>query len=642
MKKQITAFVCSCAAAALLCGCSGGMKFADSGLYPAGESYPLFSDGENYLYDTVVEQGFSDTETAPSSYFSLDRNTAGYSLVRTQLRQGVKISPESVRLEELVNYFDYDYPAPEAGEAVGVSAYLSDCPWNAEHKLMTVGIKTEETVRTGDANYVLLVDVSGSMGGTVAGTEGQSRLDLVKYGANKLLDTLGAQDRVSIVTYASGVKTVLESTAATEENKPAIRNAINKLSSYGSTNGSDGLQRAYEQAEAHRAENGNNRIIILSDGDFNVGISNQDELKEFIQEKAKSGIALSVVGGAQDRVSIVTYASGVKTVLESTAATEENKPAIRNAINKLSSYGSTNGSDGLQRAYEQAEAHRAENGNNRIIILSDGDFNVGISNQDELKEFIQEKAKSGIALSVVGVGMGNLRDDFMQTLALNGNGNYCYIDTPLEAQKVFVEEVAGTLYTVAKDAKAGVTFNADAVSSYRLLGYDMKTMSEEDFNNTEKDAGEIGSNLCVTAMYEIELSDADTDAALAEAAVRYKNEAGEDCEVTLTVTGQETATQDVQFAACVAEFALVLRASAYRGNASLENVLARLEGMSAYLAEDVYKSEFAELAAVAKASGYYNYGPAELPEEVQEQPSEETPEEPSEVSDGVSEGESAE
>ena len=536
MKKQITAFVCSCAAAALLCGCSGGMKFADSGLYPAGESYPLFSDGENYLYDTVVEQGFSDTETAPSSYFSLDRNTAGYSLVRTQLRQGVKISPESVRLEELVNYFDYDYPAPEAGEAVGVSAYLSDCPWNAEHKLMTVGIKTEEAVRTGDANYVLLVDVSGSMGGTLAGTEGQSRLDLVKYGANKLLDTLGAQDRVSIVTYASGVKTVLESTAATEENKPAIRNAINKLSSYGSTNGSDGLQRAYEQAEAHRAENGNNRIIILSDGDFNVGISNQDELKEFIQEKAKSGIALSVVG----------------------------------------------------------------------------------------------------------VGMGNLRDDFMQTLALNGNGNYCYIDTPLEAQKVFVEEVAGTLYTVAKDAKAGVTFNADAVSSYRLLGYDMKTMSEEDFNNTEKDAGEIGSNLCVTAMYEIELSDADTDAALAEAAVRYKNEAGEDCEVTLTVTGQETATQDVQFAACVAEFALVLRASAYRGNASLENVLVRLEGMSAYLAEDVYKSEFAELAAVGKASGYYNYGPAELPEEVQEQPSEETPKEPSEVSDGVSEGESAE
>ena len=536
MKKQITAFVCSCAAAALLCGCSGGMKFADSGLYPAGESYPLFSDGENYLYDTVVEQGFSDTETAPSSYFSLDRNTAGYSLVRTQLRQGVKISPESVRLEELVNYFDYDYPAPEAGEAVGVSAYLSDCPWNAEHKLMTVGIKTEEAVRTGDANYVLLVDVSGSMGGTVAGTEGQSRLDLVKYGANKLLDTLGAQDRVSIVTYASGVKTVLESTAATEENKPAIRNAINKLSSYGSTNGSDGLQRAYEQAEAHRAENGNNRIIILSDGDFNVGISNQDELKEFIQEKAKSGIALSVVG----------------------------------------------------------------------------------------------------------VGMGNLRDDFMQTLALNGNGNYCYIDTPLEAQKVFVEEVAGTLYTVAKDAKAGVTFNADAVSSYRLLGYDMKTMSEEDFNNMEKDAGEIGSNLCVTAMYEIELSDADTDAALAEAAVRYKNEAGEDCEVTLTVTGQETATQDVQFAACVAEFALVLRASAYRGNASLENVLVRLEGMSAYLAEDVYKSEFAELAAVAKASGYYNYGPAELPEEVQEQPSEETPKEPSKVSDGVSEGESAE
>lgn len=346
----------------------------------SAESLPWVSDGENYRYDEVVEQGFCDVQETPSSYFSLDRNTAGYSFVRTQIRQGYEISPGSVRLEELVNYFDYDYPAPENGGAVRVSAYMSDCPWNEDHKLMTVGIRTEEAVVSGDANYVLLVDVSGSMGGAVYGYEGMSRLDLVRYGANKLVDGLGERDRVSIVTYASGVETVLESTAATQEGKAEIRSALSRLSAYGSTSGSDGLQRAYAEAEAHRAENGNNRVIILTDGDFNVGISDTDELTEFIQDKAASGIALSVVG----------------------------------------------------------------------------------------------------------VGLGNTRDDLMQTLALNGNGNYSYIDTQLEAEKVFTEELSGTLYTVANDAKAGVTFNADTVSSYRLLGYDMKHISEDDFNNPKR------------------------------------------------------------------------------------------------------------------------------------------------------------
>lgn len=506
MKKLIIpVLLCVVTVIAVLCGCGrfNGSTDEGSGGYATA---PWIADGENYAYDSVVEQGFSDVGETPSSYFSLDRNTAGYSLVRTQIKQGLAVSPDSVRLEEMVNYFDYDYPAPADGEAVGVSAYLSDCPWNGEHKLMTVGIRTEEATAAGDANYVLLVDVSGSMGGYVYGYEGMSRLELVKYGANKLVDGLG-------------------------------------------------------------------------DG---------------------------------DRVSVVTYASGVNTVLESTAATESGKTEIRGALSRLTAYGSTSGSDGLQRAYEQAEAHRAEGGNNRVIILTDGDFNVGISDPDQLTEFIQDKAKSGIALSVVGVGLGNTRDDLMQTLALNGNGNYSYIDTQLEAEKVFTEELSGTLYTVANDAKAGVTFNADAVSSYRLLGYDMKHISEDDFNNPEKDAGEIGSNLCVTVMYEIEPNDAAEGGALAEIAVRYRDAEGQDCEAALTVSGEESATDDTRFAACVAEFALVLRQSQYRGTASLGNVLTRLADLNGYLAGDAYKEEFGELVSLAAESGLYE-GEAEDP-----------------------------
>ena len=509
MKKRFGLLIgCVLLTAALLGGC-GAASYDGSASAPgwgSAESLPWVSDGENYRYDEVVEQGFCDVQETPSSYFSLDRNTAGYSFVRTQIRQGYEISPGSVRLEELVNYFDYDYPAPENGGAVRVSAYMSDCPWNEDHKLMTVGIRTEEAVVSGDANYVLLVDVSGSMGGSVYGYEGMSRLDLVRYGANKLVDGLGERDRVSIVTYASGVETVLESTAATQEGKAEIRSALSRLSAYGSTSGSDGLQRAYAEAEAHRAENGNNRVIILTDGDFNVGISDTDELTEFIQDKAASGIALSVVG----------------------------------------------------------------------------------------------------------VGLGNTRDDLMQTLALNGNGNYSYIDTQLEAEKVFTEELSGTLYTVANDAKAGVTFNADAVSSYRLLGYDMKHISEDDFNNPEKDAGEIGSNLCVTVMYEIEPNDAAEGGALAEIAVRYRDAEGQDCEAALTVSGEEPATDDTRFAACVAEFALVLRQSQYRGTASLGNVLTRLADLNGYLAGDAYKEEFGELVSLAAESGLYE-GEAEDP-----------------------------
>lgn len=504
MKRKTRAFVCalSLASAAAFAGCNA----APGGWNPSTDSfdYPFGADGEtgNYQYTSVVEQGYYNTQLHPSSYFSLDRNTAGYSLMRAQINGGAKISPDSVRVEELVNYFSYDYPAPSEGEGLRATAYLSACPWNDGHSLITVGLKSEERVLgAAQNNYVFLVDVSGSMSARVDGLEGQTCLDLVKYGIDKLLDGLGENDAVSVVKYASGEETVLEPTLATEEGKAQIRQAVKGLNAYGSTNGSGGLELAYRNAEKYYSDDGNNRVILMTDGDFNVGISDETELKEFIQEKAKKG----------------TY------------------------------------------------------------------------------------------LSVIGVGMGNMRDDFMQTLALNGNGNYAYIDTPREAQKVLCEELGGLLSVVAKDAKAGVTFSQDTVVKYRLIGYDMKLLSEDDFENPEKDAGEIGSNLCVTALYEAELKEgAGAGAKLADVTVRFKSVSGKDKEITAPVLNEVSKSDERAFVSCVAEFGLVLRNSAYKGTASIASVLGRLNDLAPYLEGDVYKAEFKELVQKAKNSGYYD------------------------------------
>ncbi len=501
-KKFVSVVVCSLA---LLFGAGfAGCDAAQGGWVPApGEGLAFDADGEagNYRYPDVEEQKFYDAEKQPSSYFSLDRNTAGYSLMRAQINAGDRISASSVRIEELVNYFSYEYPAPAEGEGLKATAYLSECPWNEGHNLITVGLKSEERVLAeGKNNYVFLIDVSGSMSARVKGLEGQTCLDLVKYGIGKLTDGLGANDAVSVVKYASGEETVLEPTLATEEGKAQIKRAVNGLTAYGATNGSGGLELAYRNAE-----------------------------KYFSDE-----------------------------------------------------------------------------GNNRVILMTDGDFNVGIRNETELKEFIQEKARKGVYLSVLGVGMGNMRDDFMQTLALNGNGNYAYIDTPREAEKVLCEELGGLLSVVAKDAKAGVTFSGDAVVKYRLIGYDMKMLSEDDFENAEKDAGEIGSNLCVTALYEAELSESvQAGAPLAEVCVRFKSTSGKEKEISVSVEHALTETDDLAFISCVAEFGLILRNSAYKGDADLSSVLSRLNDLTPYLEEDVYKAEFRQLVEKARRSGYY-------------------------------------
>ncbi len=498
MKKRISTITAICLGICLLflCGCdtAGGGSYGSyapmAGPVMAGEASPDGSvSDDNYQYESVIEQGFVNTSVTPSSYFSLDRNTAGYSLMRYELKNYAVISPDSVRLEEYVNYFDYDYPAPEKGDGIGASAYLSPCPWNPEHKLLTVGLKTEESNIDGQGgNYVFLIDVSGSMSGT-------ERLDLVKYSIKELVKNLSQNDTVTIVTYANGVDIKLRSMSASEKNRSTIFEALDSLTASGGTNGEGGLELAYECAEKA----------------FRLG------------------------------------------------------------------------------------------GNNRVVLMSDGDFNIGMSDNTDMKEFIQDKAKSGVYLSVLGFGMGNMRDDMLETLALNGNGNYAYIDTELEAKKVLCEELSGTLYTVAKDAKAGVTFNPETVNSYRLLGYDMKRMSESDFENTEKDAGEIGSNLTVTAIYEIELKeDAQKDSQIAEIHLKWKDTAENNKEKKITVTNTENGTEDTEFAICVAEFALVLRQSRYMGDASLENVLSRLKDLQNYINDDPYKGEFCELVSIAK------------------------------------------
>ncbi|MDE6441441.1 MAG: von Willebrand factor type A domain-containing protein [Clostridia bacterium] len=470
------------------------------GMPGEGDMEDASGAGDNYVYEDILEQGFSNVSENKSSYFSLDRNTATYSLVRGQIENNRRISPTSVRIEELINYFDYNFPAPEEGKSVSVSGYLADCPWNANNKLMLAGVKTTEyDLSEVNGNYVFLIDVSGSM-------SGDNRLGLAKKGVNLLLEQLGENDVVSIVTYASGVKTVLDGGECTPEGKAEIKSKIDGLIARGATNGGDGLERAYKIAQSH----------------FITG------------------------------------------------------------------------------------------GNNRVVIISDGDFNVGISSTDELKEFIQDKAESGVYLSVLGVGMNNMRDDMLETLATCGNGNYAYLDSEAEAEKVFVDEINGTLKTVAKDAKACVTFT-DNVTEYRLIGYDTKLISEDEFENEQTDTGEIGSNLCVSALYEISLADAAVEGTVADIEVRYKDVTGEgevpeSC--VYEVKTDSPSSEDLDFISCVAEFGLVLRNSKYKGTADLKKVLTRLDDLREYTSADKYKTEFVELVKKADQSGYYK--PVEL------------------------------
>ncbi len=477
---------------------------ADTAEAPTDET--ASQDWNTEEYSALEEAGFKAVANSPLSTFSADVDTASYSNVRRMIEQGYsmdEIPAGAVRIEEMLNYFTYDYNLPKKDEPFGVTTMIGDCPWNEDAKLLQIGLKTQEIDfgEAPDSNLVFLLDVSGSM-------RDDDKLPLLQKSFSMLVEELGEKDMVSIVTYA-----------------------------------------------------GSDRVVLA--------------------------------GGSGD-----------------------NQARIIEAINALEAGGSTNGAAGIETAYALAEKYFIEGGNNRVIIATDGDLNVGVSSESDLKELVTEKKESGVYLSVLGFGTGNIKDNKMETLADCGNGNYAYIDSIGEAKKVLVEQMGATLVTVAKDVKLQVEFNPAYVKGYRLLGYENRALATEDFDDDRKDAGEIGAGHMVTALYEIVPVDSGQEIAENELKyqdntsdtgvingewlnlkIRYKEPDADESILKEYPVTQEDYTdkpsEDFYFAAAVAEFGLMLRDSEYKGDASFENVRALLKKVDTD--EDDYKDEFVYL-----------------------------------------------
>ena len=444
-------------------------------------------------YQRISENEFMRAADEPLSTFSVDVDTASYSNVRRFLSGGMLPPPDAVRIEELVNYFTYDYPRPADGRPFSVTTELAPCPWAPGHHLLMIGLQGLE-IRTGElppSNLVFLVDASGSM-------EEQNKLPLLKESLMLLTDRLGSEDRISIVAYAGAAGLVLPPVSASEHE------------------------------------------------------------------------------------------------------------AVAAALDNITAGGSTAGGEGIELAYRVAAENFIEGGNNRVILATDGDFNVGRSSESELVSMIEERRDDGIFLTVLGLGMGNYKDSRMESLSGSGNGNYAYIDTIGEARKVLVNELSSTLFTIAKDVKIQLEFNPSAVDQYRLIGYENRVMAAEDFDDDRKDAGEIGAGHSVTALYEI-IPSIGTDAAaesgeLAHIKLRYKDPEGEQSLLTeLSVPDEVTAEADVsdnlRFAAAVAEWGLVLRGSV---NAEGANIGQAADDARRALGRDEYgyRAEFLELLTI--------------------------------------------
>ena len=478
-----------------------------SGNYGTKNGYTLNTSRETYK--AIDEGGFKKTAKDPVTTFSADVDRASYSNVRRMLNYGQKPHKDAVRIEELINYFDYNYTPPAEGSKTPLNATttLSSCPWNPDNYLLRIGLQAKkiDLTKAPPSNIVFLIDTSGSM-------DEPNKMPLLKASFKLLLDNLRPEDRIAIVVYAS-----------------------------------------------------------------------------------QTGIALP-----------------------STSAKEKEK--ISKVIDDLVASGSTAGGAGLQTAYEVAEKNFLPKGNNRIILATDGDFNVGISSRDELQRLVEEKRNNGIYISVLGYGMGNYRDDMVETIANKGNGNYAYIDNLTEAKKVLVNEFGGTLYTVAKDVKLQLEFNPQYVKEYRLVGYENRTLANEDFEDDKKDAGEIGAGHTVTALYElIPAKGATTDGLryqkqvkegfaneLAFLKIRYKDPVVKDAKsveestpIPFTLTDFTQTDDDYRFAAAVAEWGMLLRNSKYKAKSSYKQVIDLAKNATGK-DEEGYRKEFIRLVELSE------------------------------------------
>jgi Ca-activated chloride channel family protein len=451
--------------AAMACAGCGDDSHTGYGYEHVGPPPSQQGEPSGEKYEEWTENDFVDASTENTSTFSIDVDNASYTLMRRDLESGSRPAPESVRVEEYINFFDYDYPQPTE-HPFSIDLEVAPSRFGADKHLVRVGLQGEEIAIEDmkPTNLVFLVDVSGSM-------KSQEKLPMVKRSLYTLLDHLRPSDRVGIVVYA----------------------------------GSDGV------------------------------------------------------------------------VLDSTEVRD--RDAIEDAIENLVAGGSTNAEAGIVTAYEMAESVKKENGNNRVIILTDGDFNVGKTG-DELVDFIASYRQKHISLTCVGYGRGNYNDYNMEGLAREGNGNYFYVDTLEEAERIFGTKLPSTLEVIASDVKVQVEFDTSAVSRYRLVGYENRLLDNEDFEDDSVDAGEIGPGHTVTAFYEVELADgAAREALLAEVRLRYKNQYGESSdEVTRSIKiagiaeSFEAASTDFRFAAAVVEFAEILRDSVHVETPDLDAV----------------------------------------------------------------------
>ena len=466
-------------------------------------------------YDRIYENQYLPALTNPLSTFSIDVDTASYANVRRFIKMNQLPPKDAVRIEEMINYFQYDYPGPDGKHPFSIFTEISSPPWNLDHRLVHIGLqgRMSETEELPPSNLVFLLDVSGSM-------KSPNKLPLLKSAFQLLTKQMREKDRVAIVVYAGAAGLVLPSTSG--DHKQKILDAIEKLRAGGSTAGGAGIQLAYKVA-----------------------------MENFIKE-----------------------------------------------------------------------------GNNRVILATDGDFNIGMSSTSELVRMIEEKRKQGIFLTVLGFGMGNYKDGRMEQLADKGNGNCFYIDGLLEAKKVFIDDLWGNLFTIAKDVKIQIEFNPAKVRAYRLIGYENRMLKKEDFIDDKKDAGELGAGHTVTALYEIipfgskeEIPGTDTlkyqetkispkafkSSELLTVKLRYKDPDGEKSKLIVYPLIDRSiqfanASNNFKFAAAVAQFGMLLRDSKFKGSASLDAVL-EIAKEAKGLDSHSYRAEFINLVEVSKLLG---------------------------------------